>query len=176
MKTLILTIIAAGGFASASNQVVIVQNSKNVQVINQNVQIIKQREYPVDNCLDIQWENLGTKRSQKGACQVVESLSLETTPKSYPKMSGMSFNVQYWNALVQRTDTYVTTYRKHVTNVCVRKMLPSSTDTEVSEKTIGFAISNPNLSDKVAHSYELSPLTDSEANEALAAALAECSK
>lgn len=156
-------------------QVDVVKNSQNVLILNQNIVVVKQREYPIDNCINESWVHESTRLVRKGVCEVTQPLSLETISKFYPKM-GMSFNVQYWNFAVVRADLYRMTYRRYITNVCVRKQLSSNLVTEDETNRVGFQIKNPNLSDKTAHSYDILPLTEGEAQQAVSGALSSCNQ
>ena len=164
MKKLMTMTLVIFGFSLANAQI----------TVHQNMKVLKQYELPIDNCINESWVHLSTRLISKGVCQVTQPLSLEKVSKYYPLM-GMSFHVQYWSFAAQRTDRYLLTYRRYITNVCTRRQVGADFITRKEFNTVEFAIQNPNLSNKIAHSYEILPMTDSEARQAADQAISACS-
>ncbi len=164
MKTQLITIaLILSAIQTQAQNINIVQVQQNTNVRN----IIINKYYP-DNCIYEDWVELNTQPVSKVNCKVTEALSLEQTTKSYPRMNNMTFNVQYWNAAAVKTATYRSMYDRYITNYCTHKQVAVRRENIIWSDSEFVRLDNPNLSDKISASYELSPMTDSEAKQAFA--------
>ena len=128
-----------------------------------------------NDCIDDHWIRLDlTPTVELGVCKPGETLQLARTEKSYPKMKNNPYEVQYWKGSFTRKAIEKVKYLHEVTNRCTGKTVVSEVKTASYSSLLNFQVLNPNLEDDVYASYQLVPMTEQEAVEALTQAKSEC--
>jgi hypothetical protein len=127
------------------------------------------------NCLDDNWIPLASKVTKVGDCTVADPLLLVQTEHNYPLMTFNPYNVEIWQGTyVQKLET-ATNYLHEVLDRCDHgRIIYSGKVTETLSGSQEFEITNPNLSDDIAISYEILPMTEIEAQAAFTRVKAAC--
>ena len=126
------------------------------------------------HCLRESWDLVSETITNKGACQAKDPLALSEKWQSYPLLREDAYFAEYWKGSFSRQVTSNQTVRHQILNLCSGKTVVDTTSTNVINEQKVFELANPNLKETVSKSYELVPLTDAEANAALAVARVSC--
>jgi hypothetical protein len=124
-------------------------------------------------CLIKDTVRINTQVAGLGACQS-EQPEFKNTNMWYQNFSANPYLVQYWSGGYSRTVTLRETYMTQVTNWCTGKTGLQQTTSKFSRVQKSFALENPNLNPALEHSYEMSPMAESELPAAMKQAAHEC--
>lgn len=117
---------------------------------------------------------IGSRILDAGKCEPGKALKLVQGNRSYPLLSNNPYSVEYWEGSYQRALREEVTYLHEIFNRCTLETRFSEKKTEIEIRTVEYAIVNPNLSGTVQASYQLVPMTDGEAQQAMVKAQKEC--
>jgi len=126
-------------------------------------------------CIQETWIYLKSK-SVTGSCVESQALQLAMTEKSYPLLNSETFRVQYWQGAYSKVVATTDFYRHDIYDECSHRSILNEVVPVTRQRTIEFKVDNPNLSNEVDASYQLVPMTSSEAKTAFAKAQSECQK
>lgn len=108
-----------------------------------------------------------------GPCQLTEPLKLTRDWHNYPKMNRF-FLVHFWDGAVGRVVTVQKMVRHTEIDTCSGNVVRTRSVPFTSSFLERFNVRNPNLNNDIATSYDLAPLTESEAQAELASTFQIC--
>ena len=127
-----------------------------------------------NNCVNEYITILSKNAHPMGKCQRSEALSLDWTTQYYPQLSSHSIRVRYWRGSYKRNFSIETTYLRELVDDCRGRILSEKTLKKISNTSLEFSISNPNLDREINQSYLLFPMTDEEAKNEFRNTLKQC--
>ena len=108
------------------------------------------------------------------ACLPGQPLELAAQWASYSNLNDNPYFVKYWHGSYIKAVTVESRYWREVYDHCTDELLARLEISKQELETREFSVENPNLSQEVKATYELLPLTDTEAKESLAKAKTQC--
>lgn len=130
--------------------------------------------YGHDRCIGETKIFLGAKTLSVGSCKAGKPLQLVTVTANFPRLSNNPRQVSVWEGSFEKEIQEEVTTLHEVYNRCTGETRVSERKTQVETRDLEFAIENPNLSRDISRSYDLVPMTDEEAKQALAKAKRNC--
>lgn len=125
----------------------------------------KKFEYNPLDCIRTSWTLLETIESTPEECKLTKELKLKEELFSFPAMNVGPIKVRFWEAQFDKGERTTRTYRLDYVNICYGYITHSEIRKLVEAKT--YDLVNPNLDSSITETYNLAPMTESEAKISL---------
>jgi hypothetical protein len=126
------------------------------------------------HCLIDAWDVLHTESVILPGCELSLPLAVIQTEACYPKMDDNPWPVKIWQGQYVRQVQVNKTVQHTLYDQCQGVVVSRDQEEKTEISYVDFNVENPNLDPSLDATYELSPMTDSEAQTALGVAHTQC--